>query len=856
MDMNIPVSPIVLHAFYTLLFEELIGALVIAAFLFFIVRKTFFGRRINRVDDSEWSNHSKSFLVRVPSRLSMAFGVLWIINGLLQAQPAMSNEFVAGIVEPIISALPGFLPSLLSPPLYLWSLHPLFFDSLAVWLQIAIGIGIIFGPFRRIGRGALYVSIGWSLVIWVFGEAFGSILNGATWLTGAPGSALIYALVAVLLLQPMIRWNGGQVFRAISLSLGVMWLGCALLQALPSGGFWQEGGIQGALLAMAQMNQPAWMSAPISFVGNVIDLNPALWNALFIAILLGLGLLWLMRPKTRGLSAFTILFTLFTWWLGQDFGVVGGMGTDPNTGAPLLVLLVAARRLAKVEVPMSPQVEKTKRMTMVSSIWTTIGVTAVMMVGTAEAGTIAAATDAPGNIKQALNDAGLTPLSQNAPNVTLTNQNGQNVSLSDFRGKVVLLTFLDPVCYDDCPVTAQEMIQADKLLGPYANDVEMVAVAANPLFHSVKDIQRFDAEQSLTSLSNWTYLTSSNLPTLEQAWQKLYEYVSVPKLGMVDHGENLYFISPEGREVWLAQGNSDLGVSGSYASFMATYIEKLLHVSPSAKTSNNVAPTTYHSGLAHPKGFDTIHMIDANNGWATAFVGTYSEVLRTTDGGKTWQDVSPIGISQAGGLMVGPTSANDAVVLVPPFGFNKNAALFQTTDGGKTWLPVGFPGPTPQMHGQNQLSATPDGALWLTGTAAANGTTWLYKSTDHGATWQSVGGALPNEGAADAVVTGPITWATNQAGRMNVQVTSAEGTVSSMAISTENGGQSWQQASTPLLHAPNGSVQTDFISKADGWAIVRNQDKSSIWRTENGGTSWVSIASDSGLSTHGIGSDS
>ena len=31
--------------------------------------------------------------------------------------------------------------------------------------------------------------------------------------------------------------------------------------------------------------------------------------------------------------------TLSTWWFGQDFGVLGGMGTDPNSGVVVLLVL-------------------------------------------------------------------------------------------------------------------------------------------------------------------------------------------------------------------------------------------------------------------------------------------------------------------------------------------------------------------------------------------------------------------------------------------------------------------------------------------------------------------------------------
>ena len=50
----------------------------------------------------------------------------------------------------------------------------------------------------------------------------------------------------------------------------------------------------------------------------------------------------------------------------------------------------------------------------------------------------------------------------------LTDQFGRSVSLASFRGRVVVLTFLDPVCTSDCPLIAQEMRAADQMLGKTA----------------------------------------------------------------------------------------------------------------------------------------------------------------------------------------------------------------------------------------------------------------------------------------------------------------------------------------------------------------------------------------------------
>ena len=76
------------------------------------------------------------------------------------------------------------------------------------------------------------------------------------------------------------------------------------------------------------------------------------------------------------------------------------------------------------------------------------------------------------------------PLDLPAPGFDLVSQHGTTVTLASLRGKVVLLTFLDPVCTTDCPLIAQELKAAGRLLGAQASQVELVAIVANPTYTS------------------------------------------------------------------------------------------------------------------------------------------------------------------------------------------------------------------------------------------------------------------------------------------------------------------------------------------------------------------------------------
>src|SRR5436190_7112789 len=98
-----------------------------------------------------------------------------------------------------------------------------------------------------------------------------------------------------------------------------------------------------------------------------------------------------------------------------------------------------------------------------------------------------------------------TRLSVVAPAFTLTDQFGKKVSLSSFRGKVAVVSFNDPLCTTICPLTTTALLEAKKLLGPAAADVELVGVGANSEATEVKWVR--DYSQAHGMLHKWSFLT-------------------------------------------------------------------------------------------------------------------------------------------------------------------------------------------------------------------------------------------------------------------------------------------------------------------------------------------------------------
>lgn len=230
--------------------------------------------------------------------VARGLGVLWIIDGLLQLQPQMFGQnFISNVLAPNLGGQPALLHSFVSLGIAVFSVNIPVANAIAALLQIAIGIFLFFPESEVRFTFGLYASIVWGLIVWVFGEGMGGLLNGsATLYNGAPGSALIYVILSVILLVPIFR--------------------------------------------RLRIEPFSWVAGLCLVLLSFLQLHPVL---LFVLPLV-LGILLMIKPN-RGIGIAALIFLFFVWWFGQDFGGLGtllvGTATDPNT-APVLMLAVGA----------------------------------------------------------------------------------------------------------------------------------------------------------------------------------------------------------------------------------------------------------------------------------------------------------------------------------------------------------------------------------------------------------------------------------------------------------------------------------------------------------------------------------
>jgi len=156
---------------------------------------------------------------------------------------------------------------------------------------------------------------------------------------------------------------------------------------------------------------------------------------------------------------------------------------------------------------------------------------------------------------------------------------------------------------------------------------------------------------------------------------------------------------------------------------------------PPAATLRPTMPPSTATQLPGPTLIlDQIHMLNANTGWGWASRdGNMNQLLRTADGGQTWQDVSPHGDfiynnaffldAQTAWLPVNDPSSNAS-------------SLLRTTDGGQTW--VNLPTTDSLQNPRLEFSNTKDGVAEIADVGAGNAYLNFYQTTDGGLTWKPI----------------------------------------------------------------------------------------------------------------------
>jgi hypothetical protein len=278
--------------------------------------------------------------------LQLALAAIWLLDGVLQFQSVM---FTRAFGEMLAANAPGN-PAVLAGPIS-WAAgiieqHPAGTNSAFASIQLLLGLGIAFRPAVR---AALAASIGWSVAVWWLGEGLGGVLTGsASPLNGAPGAAILYALLAVLL-WPRPEPRGRVAPFVAAAAVGVraaralwvlLWLSLAYFAIAPGNRTAQ--GLHDAVAGLAA-GEPGWL-ARLNHASAGLLVDRGLAASIGLAVLLAAIAVGVLLPPrlARAGVILALAVSVLLWVVGQDLGgVLAGGATDVDSGALLALLAVA-----------------------------------------------------------------------------------------------------------------------------------------------------------------------------------------------------------------------------------------------------------------------------------------------------------------------------------------------------------------------------------------------------------------------------------------------------------------------------------------------------------------------------------
>ncbi len=498
---------------------------------------------------------------RSRSYLRFAFGAIWLFDGILQFQSSMPLGLANNVVQPAMAGTPGWLHSLMLHGISIWNAHPIALADGTAWIQVGIGVLLIVAN-GAVGRAAAAVSVGWAGMIWLIGNGAGGVFQpSSNILFGWPGATFFYIIAGVwLALSPA---NFPERFSRITLRLIAAILGVALvLQTLPNRQFW-HGGNSNALTSMTQSMvttpQPHWLAYVVTKFGVLAGTLGGGFNLIVIFWLAASAVgLWMAPIRQWRWPVWLVAVGAVIFWVGaQDAAIFGGLATDLNSLVPLAVLTLCASP-GLVHRPALARRLPPELRTSTGSVLASFA--AGMVAFSVVSMSLSTFASAENTLYLAQNGPA-SAVDTSAPGFTLTDQHGASYSLGQHRGHFTLVTFLDPVCYTDCPLMAGQMKQVGAAFGPQAK-LDLVAVAANPRHETNADVRAFIEKHALGSVKNFYFVTGA-LAHLAKVWGSFgIQVESSPTTIMSVHSDVMFVISPQGRIKWIVPDDPISTTSG------------------------------------------------------------------------------------------------------------------------------------------------------------------------------------------------------------------------------------------------------------------------------------------------------
>jgi nitrite reductase (NO-forming) len=128
--------------------------------------------------------------------IRIVFGVIWLVDGVLEWQPADFHNFLQ-LITAMSQGQPAPLGAVISAGQAVVAINPTLANGLLAASETAVGLSLIT---NTLSRWALRLSVLLAALIWVFGQGFGMVfMAGATDVQSGP----LYVLVSLMLLRAL-----------------------------------------------------------------------------------------------------------------------------------------------------------------------------------------------------------------------------------------------------------------------------------------------------------------------------------------------------------------------------------------------------------------------------------------------------------------------------------------------------------------------------------------------------------------------------------------------------------------------------------------------------------------------------
>jgi len=211
-------------------------------------------------------------------------------------------------------------------------------------------------------------------------------------------------------------------------------------------------------------------------------------------------------------------------------------------------------------------------------------------------------------------------------------------------------------------------------------------------------------------------------------------------------------------------------------------------------------------------------------------------VLRSLDGGETWQNVSPAGQTRLDFRDVDAIDARTAYIL--SIGNGDASRILKTTDGGSNWVEQFV---NPDADAFFDAMSFWDADHGIAFSDSANAQFRIIATADGGRTWSRLGGlppALENEGAFAASGTNVAVW-----GDRHVWIGTGAAAKARVLRSSDRG-KTWAIADTPIPAGPSAGIYSiAFRDALHGIVVGGDYAKEdlaleNVAVTDDGGKTW------------------